>query len=54
MEYNNSNEKIDVYNLRLYEPIKLMVNNIITIKGLDNIQLKEFVDIIEFSLYIIN
>jgi hypothetical protein len=51
VEYVDSNKSINVHNLPLFEPIKLMVKNIITIKGSDNIELKEFINFIEFSLF---
>jgi hypothetical protein len=58
MEYNDSKIKIEVYNLPLYKRDKsdgtienpLILKNIKTIKGIQNIELKEAVKLIEFSL----
>jgi hypothetical protein len=58
MEYTDSKTKIDVYNLPLYKLTKpdgsienpLILKNIRTIKGIQNIELKEGIKLIEFSL----
>ena len=51
MEYNNCNDKIIVYNLPLFDNPPLDIIEIKDLRGITNLSLQKFINLVEFSLF---